>query len=112
MRRCKMVRRFSLMALSLWVCALAFLPHVAAAAPTDRAQAEREIRQAIYQLGSAQVAGDVETVKRLTAKRTLELYRFAIDIAHTKAPGIFADSNGKGNGDDSDTPKPRNGDEF
>ena len=57
-----MVRRFSVMALSLWMCALAFLPHVAAAAPPDRAQAEQEIRKAIYELGSAQAAGDVETV--------------------------------------------------
>ena len=106
-----MVRRFSVMALSLWMCALAFLPHVAAAVPPDRAQAEQEIRKAIYELGSAQAAGDVETVKRLTARRTLELYRFAIETAHAKAPGIFADSS-KGDGDDPGTPKPRNGDEF
>ena len=106
-----MVRRFSVMALSLWMCALAFLPHVAAAASSDRAQAEQEIRKAIYELGSAQAAGDVETVKRLTAKRTLELYRFAIETAHAKAPGIFGDSS-TGDGDDPGTPKPRNGDEF
>jgi len=54
-----MVIRFSVMALSLWMCALAFLPHVAAAPPPDRAQAEQEIRKAIYELGSAQAAGDV-----------------------------------------------------
>src|SRR6267378_2024300 len=106
-----MVRRFSVMALSLWMCALAFLPHVTAAAPPDRAQAEQEIRKAIYELGSAQFAGDAETVKRLIVRRTVELCRFAIETAHAKAPGIFAVSS-KGDGGDLDTPKPRNGDEF
>lgn len=107
-----MVGKIFVTALSLWICALAFLPRAAAAAPADRAQAEQEIRKAIYELGSAQAAGDVETVKRLTAKRTLALYRFAIDTAHAKAPGIFADSDGKGGGDDADALKPRDGDEF
>jgi len=46
-----MVRRFSVMALWLWMCALTFLPHVAVTAPSDRAQAEQEIRQVIYELG-------------------------------------------------------------
>jgi hypothetical protein len=107
-----MIRKIFVMALSLWICALAFLPRAAAAARADRAQAEQEIRKAIYELGSAQAAGDAETVKRLTARRTLELYRFAIGTAHAKAPGIFADPNGKRGGDDEDALKPRNGDEF
>jgi hypothetical protein len=107
-----MVSRFSVMAVLVWVCAPGFLSNVGAAAPVDRAQAEQEIRKAIYDLGSAQAAGDVETVKRLTAKRTLELYRFAIDIARAKIPGIFADSGGEQDDDDANTPKPRNTDEF
>jgi hypothetical protein len=35
------IRRFSIMALSLWICTLAFLPHIGAAAPSDRAQVEQ-----------------------------------------------------------------------
>ena len=107
-----MVRKIFVTALSLWVCALAFLPRAAAAARAGRAQAEQEIRKAIYDLGSAQAAGDVGAVKRLTARRTLALYRFAIDTAHAKAPGIFASPDGKAGGDDADALKPRNGDEF
>jgi hypothetical protein len=111
MRRYKVIRRFSVVALSLWICTLAFLPHIAAAEPPDRAQAEQEIRKAIYELGAAQASGDVETIRRLTAKRTLELYRFAIDTAHAKAPSLLADSGNQRDGD-PDTPKPRNEEEF
>jgi hypothetical protein len=47
--------------------------------------------------------GDVETVKRLTAKRTLELYNLTFDTILRKAPA---------SNDNSEMPIARNSDEF
>lgn len=70
---------------TFYVCFLMFLPCVVLAAQLDRRQAEREIRQMIYELGYAQKTGDVATVKKLTAHRALGLYRFAFDALLAKA---------------------------
>lgn len=47
---------------------------------------EQQIRQAIYDLRYAEMSGDVESFKRLTAKRTLDLYRLWFNILFNKMP--------------------------
>jgi hypothetical protein len=70
---------------AFYVGFLMFLPCTALAAQPDRKQAEREIRQMVYELGYAQKTGDIETMKKLTAHRALDLYRFAFDVLLAKA---------------------------
>ena len=78
----------------LTACALLLTasPRVALGAQSDRKQAERDIRLMISELGYAQKTGDVETVKRLTARRALALYRFAFSalLAKVITPGDAA----------------------
>ena len=47
---------------------------------------EQQIRQAIYDLRYAEMSGDIESFKRLTAKRTLDLYRLWFGILFNKMP--------------------------
>lgn len=70
-----MMRKASALIIALWACALPGLVHGAALAQDDRAAAERAIRKTLYELEYAYATGDVETVRRLTAKRTRDLYR-------------------------------------
>lgn len=58
----------------------------AAPAQADRAAAEQAIRQTLYELEYAYATGDVETVKRLTARRTLGLYRLYFDLVSAQLP--------------------------
>lgn len=69
--------RFTAALLMACALSLATSPRVAAGAQAERKQAEREIRLMISEIGFAQKTGDVETVKKLTARRALALYRFA-----------------------------------
>lgn len=54
--------------------------HAGFAAQPGRKQAEREIRRMIYKMCYAQRTGDITTVKELTARRALEMYRFAFGL--------------------------------
>lgn len=86
------MRIFAAALLTACALLLAASPRAALGAQADRKQAEREIRQMISELGYAQKTGDVETVKRLTARRALALYRFAFNalLAKVLTPGDAA----------------------
>ena len=47
---------------------------------------EQQIRQAIYDLRYAEMSGDIESFKRLTSKRALDLYRLWFSILFDKMP--------------------------
>lgn len=82
-----MLLRNLMAAVLFTVCAFSTLslPRVVAGAQSDRKQAERDIRRMISEIGFAQKTGDVETVKKLTARRALALYRFAFNALLAKA---------------------------
>lgn len=94
------------------ICATGLRLPVARAEQSDRVQAEREIRKAIYDLGAAQASGNVEVIKELTAKRTLVLYKFVIDVLQTKFAVRHTDPGKKSGEDASGTPNSSSNDEF
>ena len=57
---------------------------------TNKAEAEQAIRKTLYTLEYAYATGDIETVRRLTAKRTLDLYRLCFSLL-SKDSGLNAD---------------------
>jgi VWFA-related protein len=59
-------------------------------AETERTKDEQAIRQSLYELEYAYATGEVETVKRLTSKRTLDLYRLGFGMLAGKT-GVPAD---------------------
>lgn len=63
-----------------FLASLIFAPASCAAQAENRAEAEKAIRKAIYDLEYAYATGDAETVKRLSARRTLELYRLGMEM--------------------------------
>lgn len=101
-----MSKNFSLIRFVVCGCAVALLLSASVAAQTKRST-EQQIRQVVYEFASAQATGDVETVKRLTAKRTLALYRFAFDALLGKAPAPPAEQAGE-----SEVQKARDADAF
>jgi hypothetical protein len=58
--------------------------------PTNKAEAEQAIRKTLSTLEYAYATGDIETVRRLTAKRTLDLYRLCFSLL-SKDSGLNAD---------------------
>lgn len=50
----------------------------------NRQTDEKAIRKTVYDLHYSVMAGDIEGVKRLTAKRTLDLYQLFFDLALKK----------------------------
>jgi hypothetical protein len=81
----EIMRRFTAALLTACALSLAASPCVAAGAQAGRKQVEGEIRLMISEIGFAQKTGDVETVKRLTARRALALYRFAFGAMLARA---------------------------
>jgi hypothetical protein len=78
-------RKRLLPAFSFWLGASSIigammLAPVLCVAQETRARAEQAIRKTIYDLEYAYATGDAATVKRLTAQRTLNLYRLGFDM--------------------------------
>jgi hypothetical protein len=96
-----MLRSFT--AAMLLAACVSSSPRVALGAQSNRQQAEREIRAMISELGYAQKTGDVETVKKLTARRALALYRFAFNALLSKmlAPASPGDAPAADEGDEA-----------
>ena len=57
----------------------------AVVAQSDHTKDEQSIRKTLYELEYAYATGEVETVKRLTSKRTLDLYRLGFGILANKS---------------------------
>jgi VWFA-related protein len=58
--------------------------------PTNKAEAQQAIRNTLYTLEYAYATGDIETVRRLTAKRTLDLYHLCFSLL-SKDSGLNTD---------------------
>ena len=65
-----------------------YVPKLDDVTQPDRSKDEQAIRKTLYELEYAYATGGVETVKRLTARRTLDLYRlgFGMLAGKTRAP--------------------------